>query len=745
MKVVRQDVLLSFTPINNLMAKEHNSYDRIYFATWNETDDFEESKSIEDLPIDENFDTTIRIMFKQMGFISSNENVYITVDCPSNQINTSLWFCKNKQQIYAGQICNGEKNCADESDERPEMCKGTNIKLLVIMKSVCISFLALGYLLFSTLSFGTKIILKDKVSDDCHFSQDEIDCCKLIFTVCKKVATRTNEKSCNDADSNDFREIVEKYKYLHKSGSFKLVNFLHTSIKNLALDNSLTSTCMLLSSHLITLELKGLHDDPKTGNESMKKMLLENWRTSSFMIEAKERNGIISKTLTAFKQLLPKSIGNNVGFIISISIILINLIVKPTLPYYDFLADLALSITMNHIKANFVTSEAKARAVSHINLDTNAYYFFLLNTLSIGIMAKYCMINFPIIKSYKESILMSASSRGSNLLLLIYSIFPYHALAFEIMNIFYCKIKREQEIRNLLGNMIEQDNHKIEEDIHLFLKLQNELESTFVAQSKVNKIMVGCGLIITFFENIPQVIVLLSLLHSELNNRFGRLGVLMENVMHTYLRSVGIPNGYAFITIMTINITQVCLSLIPVISSRKYGLDLGIIGGVLKVLSILIMLLAKLVLLTCQLYQSPYFYGFVVVAEFAISYLFCSVTQIQVDIIDDVIPIAICPALYVTTNRVTLNHENSNGIFHNAVKWNGAISIVFLHFINLLLIYLPLIYVFPAFQAMIGQQVEENYQERLFAMIAYCCVIFPFVGLLFAHHKVGRRWSQLEA
>ena len=745
MRVVRQDVQLSYTPFNNLMDKEHESYDTIYFATWNETDNFEEFKSIEDLPIDENFDTTIRIMFKHLGFNSSNENVHITVDCPSNQINTSLWFCRNKQQIYSAQICNGEKNCADESDESPEMCKGTNIKLLVIVKSVCISFLALGYLLFSILSFGTKIISKDKVSNDYHFSQDEIDCCKLLFTVCKKFAARTNEKSCNDADSRDFKEIVEKYKYLHTSGNFKQVNFLHTCIKNLALDTSLTSTCMLLSSYLINLELKGLHDDPKAANESMKKMLSENWRTSNFMIEAEERNGIISKTLTSFMQLLPTYIGNNIGFVISISIILINLIVKPTLPYYDFFADLALSITMNHTKANFVTSEAKARAVSYINLDTNAYYFFLLNILSIGIMTKYCIINFPIIKNCKESILMSASSRRSNLLLLIYSIFPYHALVFEIMNIFYCKLKREQEIRNLLGNMVKRDNQKIEEDIHLFLKLQNELESAFVAQSKLNKIMIGCGLIITFFENIPQAIVLLSLLHSELNNGFGRLGVLMENVMHTYLRSVGIPNGHAFITIMIINITQVCLSLIPVISSRKYGLDLGMIGCVLKVLSILIMLLAKLVLLTFQLYQSPYFYGFVGVAEFAISYLFCSVTQMQVDIIDDVIPIAICPALYVTTNRVTRKHENPTSMFHNAIKWNGAISIVFLHFINLLLIYLPLIYVFPAFQAMIGQQVEENYQERLFAMITYCCVIFPFLGLLFAHHKVGRRWSQLEA
>ena len=99
MKMIRQDVQLNYNPYHNMKAQEYERYGRYYFASWNEDDNFEKSKSIEELPIDEDFDVTIRIMVKQLGFSSSNENIHITVDCNYNKINTSLWFCKNKKAL----------------------------------------------------------------------------------------------------------------------------------------------------------------------------------------------------------------------------------------------------------------------------------------------------------------------------------------------------------------------------------------------------------------------------------------------------------------------------------------------------------------------------------------------------------------------------------------------------------------------------------------------------------------------
>ena len=95
-KTIRQDVQLTYTPHHNLRAEEYERYDRSYFATWNGRNHFNESKSIEDLPIDEEFGVILRIMVKRLGTDTSQEDVYITIDCKLEKLNTSLWFCKNK-------------------------------------------------------------------------------------------------------------------------------------------------------------------------------------------------------------------------------------------------------------------------------------------------------------------------------------------------------------------------------------------------------------------------------------------------------------------------------------------------------------------------------------------------------------------------------------------------------------------------------------------------------------------------
>merc|ERR1712126_287318 len=99
---------------------------------------------------------------------------------------------------------------------------------------------------------------------------------------------------------------------------------------------------------------------------------------------------------------------------------------------------------------------------------------------------------------------------------------------------------------------------------------------------------------------------------------------------------------------------------------------------------------------------------------------------------------------YVTAKRKIRRHENNKSKFRYVFKWNGVISIAILHFTNLVLIYFPIYYVFPAFQTMIGQRVEENCNDRVYAMVAYATAIFPFLGLMLAYHRFGRRWAKLE-
>ena len=171
---------------------------------------------------------------------------------------------------------------------------------------------------------------------------------------------------------------------------------------------------MHLSSVLNSMERTKSQDDRNQPNDRMKKMLSKNWQTANFMIESEERTGIFSKITAFFKNLLPEVLASNIGYAFAISFIMYRLTVTPILPYCDFFADLSLATTMHHIQENFITSDSKARSVSYISLDINGYYFFLLNMISMGIMARFCWKNFPTIKDCEESILFSVLKATSN-------------------------------------------------------------------------------------------------------------------------------------------------------------------------------------------------------------------------------------------------------------------------------------------------------------------------------------------
>ena len=111
---------------------------------------------------------------------------------------------------------------------------------------------------------------------------------------------------------------------------------------------------------------------------------------------------------------------------------------------------------------------------------------------------------------------------------------------------------------------------------------------------------------------------------------------------------------------------------------------------------------------------------------------------------EEVFPISVSPALYVTSYRKIRNKDNPLSKFQFILKWNGALSIVILHFAHLILIYVPMIYIFPEFQIMIGQHIEDNHKERVYGLVIYSCAIFPFLALMLGYHKFGRRWTKLE-
>ena len=123
-------------------------------------------------------------------------------------------------------------------------------------------------------------------------------------------------------------------------------------------------------------------------------------------------------------------------------------------------------------------------------------------------------------------------------------------------------------------------------------------------------------------EGLPQLIVMTSLLVTELGNQhgFGKLRSIFENILSEY---IGMPGNLSFIVMLVLQVVKIVLSLNVIVSSETYGIGSGLVASLIKLLALLIMVPVKLVLLTLQLYQAPYVFTLVTIAEFFISFVYC--------------------------------------------------------------------------------------------------------------------------
>ena len=106
------------------VGKEKTMYFNI---NWNDTE-FNQTK-FGDLPIDQKFNTSIRIVgFQSVPLKSSIEmtNHKITIDCTQKYLVTYSWQCDDDSSIEASLVCNGYADCPHGEDEDSILCKGSN-------------------------------------------------------------------------------------------------------------------------------------------------------------------------------------------------------------------------------------------------------------------------------------------------------------------------------------------------------------------------------------------------------------------------------------------------------------------------------------------------------------------------------------------------------------------------------------------------------------------------------------------
>ena len=773
--IERQEMQLITDPKNRTRmpweSPSLGSGGQIFFTKWEGTEvnmvtngKFAETKVIKKLPMDENFKTVARIYGSLKGKDGSNEERYITHDCPLRDTDTKKWQCllNTAKVIESKQVCDGNHDCCDEagqcwdeSDEAPERCKGTNNGMITISKCVNITCLVLGYLLTvvyfpvgASKTMWTRVNSNTKTKEDCNADLDH-ETFKSIFKICKRFEEWNNTNVGNPPSRVDLIDITEKYKSLHTAKDFEQIRAMNCCLKNLSLADSFKYTSMVIAEHLLSLEHEDLHvnDSSETGNRCVSGTMSGNLKVAEFVIQAKEQKDFLSRVKRSIKTALSIDFYTKVVILFTLLTTVCVFVIDTVMPYYDSHLDASLAIALDHIETFFITSDSKEKEISFVSLTITKYYYFLISILSTIFLSMNFFINLPVLKQNSESILFSGSEFGQTKLGKILSffpiIFPYHFMALEYARLKYRTFKGIQEIQRLLHALKLKENlDNSTEDIDYFMKLQREVQEQSNYETELRRIIIASFMINLLVEGVPQFIVMSSLLMTELRSEtgFGKLRPVFENVLKEY---IGIPGKESFILMLCVQIFKIDFSLKTVLSSTMYGIGAGLVASIIKILELIFLVTAKLILLTLQLYQAPYLFALVTIVEFAIAYSYCKITQENVSLMQDVVPIAITPALHLVTKGNILRQKERDLKQNYAclLRWNGTLNVVVLHIVNLLLVYVPLKLALPSLLPNVQPDWGTGY---ICALVGYVLSLIPFLCLEIAFFKCGRRWKLLE-
>ena len=230
-------------------------------------------------------------------------------------------------------------------------------------------------------------------------------------------------------------------------------------------------------------------------------------------------------------------------------------------------------------------------------------------------------------------------------------------------------------------------------------------------------------------ESIPQLIVEISLIVSELETGFGKLGLLFQNILEA---QIGLPGHASYVFLMCLNITTIANTLLIVFKTSKNGLELGIPATISRLLALCILIFSKLWLVSLTVYQTPYNYGIILVAESVFVIIYIKLTQDQENTVQDVIPLLAGPGLYDIEKR-NINSPHMR-------KCGGLFNTILIHMANLILIYLPTKLILWYTSSYDGG-FTTGY---VVALVNYIVAVGPYIGMIAIFYKVGRRWDELE-
>ena len=711
-----------------------------------EREEFNITKHIS-LRIDSSYLGILRVYGKKADNQTSldTEEKFLTLDCPQNfgndaRLITKTWKCLDGHIIHAENVCDARPNCPDSSDELPTLCKGIPDPLDEGLSDFFIAILILGFISFVTYlilsSYGISYP-KSTIEMDESDELPDVDHCDEIkesFVQMNKVFSTIDvdaEKSDVDMLNNRITQegitsLKGTYRKYHDRGLAQQLVFYET-VHDFSMHPAYKDSCSTLMDH-IAIEKEDIHlktlDRPKCTEQFLRK----NLEIASFYFDVYDRNGFFSRLKRKILYIPEWIFGSKfpeITFYASI-IITIGLAIKNVVTQYlDTIVDMKIYSSLQHVTENFVGDKEKFAQMSNLPLHEMSYAYLLFGLLShIGYYIIYIM-------DFK-CIFKTKNSKSQKILFGLSVFFPLHFVTLELARTMAQVIQMRYGLQIILPISTKNEGD-IENAAENYVTYRREIKGKMNRIMTIRNTLMKMLIVETLIENLPQLMIIVTFMISELTSGSGKLLMIVKDGLVNYFGGNLI---FLCLVIIFLHLNKFGFALLTIHGRMEYPFSNGMKGNLIILASVVIMIGGKIFLLTTALSHATPLYPIYIILELGIATIYCKATGIRLDLMETILPSAISPSfIYIGNNDDKPKSEKEKLKLYTIVK---------LHFLNLILAYVPMYALTQSVESLNAFQSSFSPIVHVIFTLTYLASIGLYLLIDLIFKKFGSPWRYLE-
>jgi hypothetical protein len=659
---------------------------------------------------------------------------YVTLDCvqsfgTQDVLSTKSWRCLDGERIAAKHVCDAKAQCDDSSDELPSLCEGERTEVFQNLKHFITAILLIGFASFlfkQCLTSLPSIKLTEPMLSNNHDVTEEM---KEFFPVIRRACTDLDivngtEKKIKSQHLEDLKDI---YKAYHgKSSAHQMI--ILSAIKDFAKEPIYEEQCSILTDALLTLEQE-LHEDDQRRPNCLETALRTDLETASYVLATIDRHSFFSR----LKLLLisaPKYVfGDSFSSVVfHCMVLLTTLFALKTVfvSYLDVVLDTNIYFSIQHVIENFLGDEDKAVLFSNLPFQAISYAYIISGFASqTGFFVVY-VIHFRKLFDFEKTWVRYV-------IFCLSIFFPVHFIVLEVARYLIMHLKFSNDLRVWLKQLNGKDTDT-EEDAETFVQYRSNSKKVMDKLVTIRLALVHILVVESVLENLPQIIITVTFMVSELETGHGKLLSILSNVI---VNKLGGSFTFMCILMIFININKFTYGLITIRTRHQFPLENGIGGTVILLVSMGIMMWSKIALLATMFSHALSLYPVFMLVEIAIALIYFKATGISLNLMDGILPVWISPSLLLMSKE-----EYKSSISSKKME---VITTSIIHILNLVVGYTPLFLVTQFTEYMKSFRSSNLMVDHGKSVVAYTVAIVLYVLLSFVYEKFGNPWRHLTA